>query len=116
MGRRLALGVMCIALAGCGGNEPVGATSDQAADKFASWYRGAVHAGGDTIPAKYRADNPSSDAAIKALIRRLCEIDLDQPQRHPPADSLKNDPAFFGNPGFASAAIMHARLACGLLD
>jgi hypothetical protein len=68
------------------------------------------------VPAKYRADDPSSVAAFDALIRRLCEIDLDASRSHPPADTLKNDPAFFGNPGFAAAAIMYARLSCGLLD
>jgi len=117
MGRWLILGLVCLALVGCGGDESVGATSDQVADRFASWYRYAVIAGGDTVTAKYRAGNPSSDAAVKALIRRLCAVHLpNRPGLRPPADTLKNDPEFFGNPGLAAAAIMHARLACGLLD
>jgi hypothetical protein len=116
MRRRFALGLVCLALAGCGGNESVGPMSDQGVRTFASWYRRAVISGGHKVPSEYRADNPSSFAAFEMLIRRLCEIDLDAPHSTPPGVTLKDDPAFFGNPGFAAAAIMNALAVCGLLD
>jgi hypothetical protein len=102
----LVLAVACLALAGCGSDdesepaatsqettttettatetdEVVGATSDQAAEEFGDWYRAAVREGGDKVPARLRADDPSGDEAIKGLIRILCAVDApDTPRRH----------------------------------
>src|SRR5262245_19283119 len=114
---RLAVGLTCLALVGCGGGDSVGPTSDEGVDRFASWYRRRVIHAGWTVPRRYRAGNPSSHAAFEALIRRLCDSYAHGLGKSPPpGERSKNDPAFSGNPGIAAWAIMNAAAVCGLLD
>jgi hypothetical protein len=93
----------------------VGPTSDATVNEFAAWYRSAVGEGGDTIPARLRASDPSSHEAMRGLIRTLCSVQApDTPTRHAVAQLIKDDPEFFGDATFAASAIVQARIACGL--
>jgi hypothetical protein len=129
-GRLLVVVVLSsLALGGCGSGgddsgaatdettEAVAATSNKAVEQFAAWYRAAVREGGDAVPARLRESDPSSDEAMKGLIRILCAANApDTPSRHAAAQTIKNDPEFFGDASFAASAIVQARIACGLDD
>ena len=93
----------------------MGPTSDQATKAFAVWYRAAVREGGDKVPARLRGDDPGSQESMRGFIRILCAVNAsDTPSRHAAAETIKDDPEFFGDAAFASSAIVQARIACGL--
>ena len=94
-----------------------GPTSDAAVAEFADWYRTAVEEDGDTVPSRLAESDPASGEATKGLIRILCALNAsDTPRRHAAAESIKNDPEFFGDASFAASAIVQARIACGLAE